>query len=264
MDFIFILSKAVIFGLLSPLPFVLLLLILGIKLNKSPKLKLTTYVAAFLLWFISSEFAALLLVKPLESKYSKSVELNTSYDAVVCLGGGAGYFSSDNNLSSATERRLNEAFLVASKLNLPLLFSGGGDKVGGISEAKSAESRVRYMLDSLGINAPFAYKPKQLSFVFEGKSQDTYENAKESFKKLAANGIKSPSIVLVTSATHMNRSIKHFEKEGFVVTPKAADFSYSDKPFNPMSLLPSFGQLSTSLKAIYEYLGLVKFYIFSR
>ena len=265
MDFIFIVSKIFIFGVLSPVPLILLLIILGFKITKSPKLQITTFVSAFLLWFLSSDFGTLIIVKPLESKYTKTVELKGPYDAIVSLGGGAGFFSDDNNLSSFTERRFNEAFLIASKLNLPLVFSGGGEKIGGINEAKCVEARTKYMLDSLGINAPLVYKPHQFSFAFDDKSQDTFENAKESYKIIASSGVKNPSIILVTSATHMNRSVKLFEKAGFTVTPKAADFLYNNKPkFDPFSFLPTFGQLGNSFRAIYEYFGLVKFYILSR
>ena len=265
MDLVFIASKIFIYGVLSPVPLILLLLILGFKISKSPKLQITTFLSAFLLWFLSCDFGTLLIVKPLESKYTKTTELNGSYDAVVSLGGGAGFFSSDNNLSSFTERRFNEAFLVASKLNLPLVFSGGGDKMGGMNEAKCVEARAKYMLSSLHINAPLVYKPKQFSFAFDDKSQDTYQNAQESYKIIASTGIKNPSIILVTSATHMNRSIRLFEKAGFTVTPKAADFSYNDKPsFNPFSFLPTYGHLGNCFTAIYEYFGLVKFFILSR
>lgn len=264
MDFVFVASKIFIFGVLSPLPLVVLLIVLGVKLIKAPKLRLTAFVTAFLLWFLSSEFGTFLLVKPLESSYTKTEVLAGRYDAVVSLGGGAGFFSDDNNLSSATERRYNEAFLIASKLNLPLVFSGGGEKIAGISEAKCVEQRAKYMLNSLHITAPFVYSTHQFSFAFDDKSQDTYENSVETYKLIASNGIKTPSIILVTSATHMTRSKKLFEKAGFVVTPKAADFSYNDRNMNPFSFLPTFGHLQKCFTSLYEYFGLIKFYILSR
>jgi uncharacterized SAM-binding protein YcdF (DUF218 family) len=264
-DFIFVASKIFIFGVLSPAPLIILLIVLGFKISKSPKLQITTFISAFFLWFLSTDFGGLLVIKPLESQYSKPVELNANYDAVVSLGGGAGFFSSDNNLSSPTERRFMEAFLIASKKNLPLVFSGGGEKIGGMNEAKCVEARTKYIMGSLGISAPMIFKPHQFSFAYDDKSQDTFENAKESYKIIASSGVKTPSIVLVTSATHMNRSVRLFEKAGFKVTPKATDFLYNDKPFfDPFSFLPSFGQLANSFRAIYEYFGLLKFFILSR
>jgi uncharacterized SAM-binding protein YcdF (DUF218 family) len=54
-------------------------------------------------------------------------------------------------------------------------------------------------------------------------SQNTYENAVESFKILRHYGLEKGKILLVTSGTHMKRSVACFEKQGLEVAPFSTD-----------------------------------------
>ena len=57
--------------------------------------------------------------------------------------------------------------------------------------------------------------------LLENKSRNTYENAKESLKVIKPG--ETPWILL-TSATHMNRSVKTFEEAGWKVIPYPVDY----------------------------------------
>ena len=66
-------------------------------------------------------------------------------------------------------------------------------------------------------------------------------------------------IILVTSAFHMHRAKKVFEKEGINVLPYPVDFK-SDKSFisalrNPLEWFPSASYLNKSTRAIREIIG---------
>ena len=62
--------------------------------------------------------------------------------------------------------------------------------------------------------------------LLENKSRNTYENASESFKVIKPG---STPWILLTSATHMNRSIKTFEEAGWNVIPYPVDYQTGTK-----------------------------------
>ena len=89
---------------------------------------------------------------------------------------------------------------------------------------------------------------------------NTYQEAK-AIKKLLNYEINSTQkrIILVTSAFHMKRAKKIFEREGITVLPYPVDFKSSKSFFslfrNPLNLIPSSFHLHKSSNAIREIIG---------
>ena len=89
---------------------------------------------------------------------------------------------------------------------------------------------------------------------------NTYQEAK-AIKKLLNFEINSTQkrIILVTSAFHMKRAKKIFEREGITVLPYPVDFKSSKSFFslfrNPLNLIPSSFHLHKSSNAIREIIG---------
>ncbi len=71
------------------------------------------------------------------------------------------------------------------------------------------------------------------------------------------------SIILVTSAFHMDRSKYLFEKQGFEVTPFPVDFRSSISDTSIFSFLPSLGAMNNVSRFIRENIGRIyyKFFI---
>ena len=72
----------------------------------------------------------------------------------------------------------------------------------------------------------------QSTAYYENQSRNTYENAVYSKKIIDQLGVGNPSIktglwLLVTSATHMPRSVKIFEKQGIQIIPIPVDYQTS-------------------------------------
>ena len=61
----------------------------------------------------------------------------------------------------------------------------------------------------------------------EDKSKNTYENALLSKRFLSQRGDSSKKILLITSAYHMRRAKKFFDKVGLKVTPFSVDYNTS-------------------------------------
>ena len=89
---------------------------------------------------------------------------------------------------------------------------------------------------------------------------NTYQEAK-AIKKLLNYEINSTQkrIILVTSAFHMKRAKKIFEREGITVLPYPVDFKSSKSFFslfrNPLNLIPSSFHFHKSSNAIREIIG---------
>ena len=78
-------------------------------------------------------------------------------------------------------------------------------------------------------------------------------------------------VILVTSAMHMPRSVKLFEKQGCAVIPAPTDFSITnaswDKMWHPsieeliINLVPSYSNLSSVTKSMKEYMGMFVYHL---
>jgi uncharacterized SAM-binding protein YcdF (DUF218 family) len=83
------------------------------------------------------------------------------------------------------------------------------------------------------------------------KVKNTYEESIAVTKVIPSNS----SIVLVTSAFHMQRSKYLFEKQGFDVTPFPVDFRAQNRNFTVFELLPSVEALHKTSRFIRENIG---------
>jgi len=201
---------------------------------------------SIIFWFLSTDFAPYLLLKPLESK--KFFSLKIEPIAVVVLGGGEEKgVKSFPTMPGATERVLKSMILAYNK-NLPLIYSG--------FESDSAKKSIEEINNGFNLGFVFdkGFLPK--SVMLEKKSKNTYQNAKFTKKIFERFKIKNPAIYLVTSAYHMPRSYKIFNNFGFKVIPVKTDYR-AFKKFDYWSIFPKMSNLNNSFIAIHEYFGLL-------
>ncbi|NQT55363.1 MAG: YdcF family protein, partial [Desulfobacteraceae bacterium] len=89
--------------------------------------------------------------------------------------------------------------------------------------------------------------------VLESESMDTKDQARLIRKIVGEN-----RFVLVTSASHMPRSMALFEKRGMRPIPAPIGHSIKERQkITPAMFFPSAGQIEKIERAFYEYLGLV-------
>lgn len=160
--------------------------------------------------------------------------------AVVVLGGGRAAASPKEperiNLDSFA--RVAEGARIARAAELPLLLSGGSPGGERLSEAQ---------LMAQALNDSFAQTPRWL----ENNSRNTAENAHYSAAILRENGIDT--VVLVTTAFHMARAKRDFERAGLKVV--AAPSGFSSAPPGILGWLPSTLGLAQSQRALHEAAG---------
>jgi len=234
--FLFPLNVAILLGILYSL-----------KHGKGRK-KLYLIFPWLFLWFFSFFPVAQGLIQPLEDAYPvKTVAEAPQVDTIVVLGGMV------NNLTRYPERaeltgaadRLTDAIALyrAGKAK-KILFTGGSGILffDGVSEASQAS---RFLI-SMGVPSD--------DIILENQSRNTRENAVFSLGILKDQNAKS--IILVTSAFHMKRSMREFSNKGLEVTAFPTDYrTLQEGLSNWDTYIPSVGALDTSTIAIKEWVG---------
>lgn len=93
-------------------------------------------------------------------------------------------------------------------------------------------------------------------------SLNTYENAVNVKKILKEQGIRR--VLLVTSAMHMPRSLRIFQRQGIEAIPAPTDFLVSQQELEEpnsspqatvLSLVPDADRLEMTTRALKEYVG---------
>ncbi|PCJ49566.1 MAG: hypothetical protein COA74_05260 [Gammaproteobacteria bacterium] len=160
--------------------------------------------------------------------------------AIVILGAGryasAPEYGYRDEISPLTLERLRYGAIIAEKLELPIILSGGKRNAEATSEAVIMN---QLMVSVFKINTQY----------LEINSINTHQQALEVKKLIAHKNIKT--IYLVTHAWHMKRAAEEFNLQGFTVKPASMGFSATSKAEN--DYLPSASALASTSRALHEY-----------
>lgn len=147
----------------------------------------------------------------------------------------------DPDLTGAADRLWHAARLYHAGKAPQLLLVGGPVATGGGTEAAA----MQQFLADMGV--PLA------AMALEKQSHNTASNARLAAQLLRGQGIDT--VLLVTSALHMPRAQRHFEREGLKVHPAPTDFEVVDMPLGWRRVLPDTGALHGSARAFKELVG---------
>lgn len=251
------LLKKIVSKFFLPVSVVIILLVVGTILlwfapkNKQRIGRVLVTVGGVLLILFSSNFISNHMLKPFESRFDPLFFQMQNLDEpvakypiqyVVVLGGG---HVPDTNLpvtsrlSGSSLVRLVEGIRLYRYFNSSKLVLSGG---GLYEKTSEAETMAKVAMD-LGV--------QQEDIIIEKKSRDTKDQA-VILKDIVGRSL----FVLVTSASHMPRSMAMFEKQG--LTPFPAPTGHTVKKSrlgDPGIYFPSAGNLGKSENAFYEILG---------
>lgn len=87
------------------------------------------------------------------------------------------------------------------------------------------------------------------------EAQNTAQEAAAVWDLFASQASHQPKILLVTSAFHMQRARRLFEREGFLVEAFPVDFKVRARALTPMDFLPDSRALSLTDILVREWLG---------
>ncbi|MDY0117660.1 MAG: ElyC/SanA/YdcF family protein [Sulfurimonadaceae bacterium] len=242
MEIGFLVKKCITF-FVEPFGMIITLLILGMYLWYRKKELFAKYSLGFgmaLLFLYSYQPFSNLLVSKLENKYEKhNVAKHVSYIHV--LGNGHNTDPSQplsSQISDAGIKRVIEG--VALHFQMPdskLIFTGyEGDTNTSNAEMNAALAR------SFGV--------KEENMIINPLPKDTKEEA-----LFAKNIVANEEFILVTSATHMPRSMQLFISLG--LNPLAAPTDFRKEQKSKFLNAPSPGNLDNSQRAMHEYIGIL-------
>lgn len=258
----FIILSKIIPPLIYPLGFSCILIIASIWLYRKNRLQRGLLVLAFLLLFLGgNRWVAWGLIRSLEWRYLPPSEIPHA-DVIVVLGGSthsAVYPRQMVEIDSAGDRILYAFSLYQQGKADHLLLTGGA--IDWMNSDINPATDMASLFGVLGI--------PQNALWLVTDSRNTYEDALYSAKLLREKGISR--IILVTSAFHMPRSVGLFEKQGLEVIPAPTDFTVTQQGWQNLlnnnisgyffNSLPSAENLSTTNRALKEYLGILVYSI---
>ena len=244
---IYLLSKIVNAFILPPGIFILAFTLASLLVRRFKK---SLLLAAIALWFLSSYIGAHLLLSPLEKEHFPPPAQTPV--AVVVLGAGDVNGAPNLPTTAMGTKRILWGLMEASKNNLPFIYTGYEDEY--------AKKTIEEIIKSFDL--PFK-ECKALSpgcYIIEGKSKDTYENAKFTKSLFERLVIQNRTIILVTSAFHMPRSYALFRYFGFLPIASKTDYKLDEDP-DIWNILPRIDNFQASYYALHEYLGLASLYL---
>ena len=198
------------------------------------------WLALIVLYLMSTTPVASLLNRPLECHQALELPLSEKDEGViVVLGGGLPRYSPEMpgyRPSTSTLERVRYGGWLQKQTGLPLLVSGGGYRPEAVTMAESLKKDFDAEVQWL-----------------EDRSRSTWENALFTREVLPD---EHKTVILVTHAWHMPRSILSFETVGFRVIPAPTAF-HSDRIYwkQLKHWLPEVRNLQVSEQAIREYVG---------
>ncbi|QWD70636.1 YdcF family protein [Polynucleobacter sp. UB-Siik-W21] len=230
MDTIFFILSKVLQFCIEPLNWLIVFVLLGLlflslrKLNLCKRFLLLALLDLLIVgWAPTSELG----LSALEDVIPKTSLVNISENdigGIIILGGAIeggeiALYRGEISIGSAAERVTKAFELIRKYPDLPFIFSGYSGRINpkGVSESDA----FKRLVAEQGLSEKMAH--------YENQSRNTYENVLYMKPMIEEFGLKNEAGVpkpwlLITSASHMYRSVKIFEKQGIVVYPLPVDY----------------------------------------
>jgi uncharacterized SAM-binding protein YcdF (DUF218 family) len=223
--------------LLLPSSFILVLILIGLILwlvSKKKKLGKILMIAGILLYYLFSiTTVSNCLLLPLENKYSplSEEEMEKADEIVLLLGGKEADVLRGSEVLRISYLRDREVKIIIS----------GTDPLLPTSE------------EALGVKKFFVSRGlEEENIIIEGRSRNTWENIRN-VKEI----VGEEPFFLVTSAYHMERAKREFEKVEANFIPAPTDFKVKTEKYNALDFFPDAQNLRNSDLAVHEYLGIL-------
>ena len=232
--------------LFSPIIIVVVLILSGLVFKRY----FLIYLAVFALVISSTPIVATSLVKYLEgNQVHLSADEIKPADAIVVLGGMLTSVRTTHGIEFEwvdPDRFFGGIDLVLANKAHYLIFAGGK-----LPWEKSFTTESVFLKKKSS-----NYRISEGRILFTKPVENTNEEAKAVKELLDEKlGLQPKSIILVTSAFHMERARALFNQNGFIVTAYPVDFKSDISDLTPMSFMPSAYALKDIEFALRELMG---------
>lgn len=246
-----------------PVGMAIILLLFALIFRKKKRASLALIIIAIVIvWIGGNRWVSMSLARSLELRYLPPERIE-KHEVAVILGGGTEPAESprkDVEINGAGDRVLAGFRLYQSGMAAHLLLSGGDIDFLDSSSSSPAQD-MAILLKEVGV-------PEEALWL-DATSRNTYENAVNCARILKEKGIDE--VILVTSAAHMQRSVKLFEKQGVKVIPYPVDYSVTEAGWQQLwhgdfsstliNFFPSSGSLNMTTNVLKEYYGMAYYWI---
>jgi uncharacterized SAM-binding protein YcdF (DUF218 family) len=246
---------------LAMYPLGLSIMLLGFSLLfRIFKLKMLSLISvclsAAILILCSSPLFARTLIRPLEKKYTQQYPQSGECSAIVVLGGGGVSLLAPRmfpEINEAGDRIIHGARLLKKGV-APIIIPTGQDPTRQLKTLPTEAKIYKLLFVEMGVDSS--------KIVMEEQARTTYEHARYVAQILDSLQLKR-SIMLVTTASHMPRSVAVFKKYGgFTIFTGPTDYRVTEVcQYRYYDYLPSIGALEIATTAIHEYYGLLQYKI---
>ncbi len=242
----FVLSK-ILSVLISPVIWIIGLLSWSFLAKSTGRTKTLRIIAFVILIIATNPWLASRAMTKWETEAIRKDEIPLTSTAVI-LGGiltsQSTMVQDQFHLNGSSERLIEGLRLYNSKIIRRIIISGGN---GSIKSEGKPESLLLLELskDLLG-------RPKIL---IDSLSRNTYENAVEVNRMIKKMSLEDQPILLITSAYHMPRATKCFEKQGLLVIPYPVDYRSGNEGFQLSYMIPSHISINQWNILLKEWVG---------
>jgi uncharacterized SAM-binding protein YcdF (DUF218 family) len=215
------------------------------KVNSAKLLLSITFVS---LMIFSQSWVSSIILYPLEFGFDEESE---TFEVPEYIYTPACYYSTQGSVPEISRwhecslQRLLQAKMLAEQYRVPLILTGGNFLP---DETIGYAVKAQELLVSLGISAD------NIIVLNEGTSTFTEIKALE-------KGYASARVLAVTSATHQKRVAMMLADANIQAKVKGVDYKSSGE-LKPYASMPSATALHSTRKAFYEYMALLKYFIF--
>lgn len=191
------------------------------------------------------------LIAPLENRFERPASLPAQVDAIILLGGAtSARVSTARRVAEITDAgdRLVETLWLAQRYpDARIVLTGGVAAVTPGAETE-ATTMQRLLLQ-------FGIEPKRL--VLEEAARNTDENAGNTRSLLGSN---PGTVILVTSAFHMPRSMGLFRKVGIEALAWPTDYRSTGQEWFGLDIAEPVSNMETTSIALKEWIGLAVYH----
>lgn len=248
----FHLSK-ILFFLTTPIVWIFSLFLWGMLTKKPLRKKRLLWASLICFYFFSNAFIADEFVRIYEDHSPSKINNSEQFDVAIVLGGFSNYDADLKMVQfhSASDR-LTEGIRLykTGKAKKIMIVSGSGQIM------RPDEKEALYIKDYLlTIGIP------ERDLIIESESKNTRENAVFA-KEILDQKYKNGNFILITSAFHMPRAKRCFDKVGIQTTPYSVDQQAGPRKFLLDHLfIPDVDSLQRWQMLIKEWLGFTTYWI---
>ncbi len=226
-------------------------------LKKAKSARILTLSSFVVLIFFSLPPIAHLLGTTLEYQVKESLPPIGTDASIVVLGGGGVPFVPPRKypeINDAGDRMLMGARLFKMGYGKRLVTTGGDVGTSFFKYPSEAEGNA-LVLQGIGVDS--------MAIIREHKARNTHEHPKYIAAILDSMGV-GRTIILVTTASHMYRSVAVFKKSGgFTIYTAPTDYSTTRRMISRSTdFFPNVNALERSTEVVHEYYGILAYKLF--